>query len=446
MTGRTICRLNDYYVEYNGQKYFIEYKVFDGYVNPFIDATTNIVKVMIATNTYETCYFDYNTKTLYANVKASFDNKIYCAVNENYKINAVIKTDLWLIDNITIKLLPSPNIGFWYNGEQYGFVGYIEMNKDVFDGLVKKGDAGGGEGAGAGEIYLEFSNLITAVYTKDAFASGRFATTEMYNDFLNGRSFDEAYDDFVFNLREQVGTRISEYTMDDFLSDLLTAEEYKYVDGNTTAINYIKVNIPVTFENLIVDPRTGKQISLSVIAQHEFDIISTNTVVDTKISAIPIYSPFEMEFTETSYVSSGDNKSIQVDTSKMHVWHFEISSNSTYVYNKANGDYLNFVVLNLEQYAELKANSSNIADYLTHMMNVGKFVMKYSETSGSSLVNIKSDELGDGKFVVLSYYNKTGIIIEANKHVVRVSDNMLYLDIDSGVIDAELVRTDNFQP
>ncbi|MBR2391699.1 MAG: hypothetical protein IKB06_04335 [Clostridia bacterium] len=446
LTGRTICRLNDYYVEYNGQKYFIEYKVFDGYVNPFIDATTNIVKVMIATNTYETCYFDYNTKTLYANVKASFDNKIYCAVNENYKINAVIKTDLWLIDNITIKLLPSPNIGFWYNGEQYGFVGYIEMNKDVFDGLVKKGDAGGGEGAGAGEIYLEFSNLITAVYTKDAFASGRFATTEMYNDFLNGRSFDEAYDDFVFNLREQVGTRISEYTMDDFLSDLLTAEEYKYVDGNTTAINYIKVNIPVTFENLIVDPRTGKQISLSVIAQHEFDIISTNTVVDTKISAIPIYSPFEMEFTETSYVSSGDNKSIQVDTSKMHVWHFEISSNSTYVYNKANGDYLNFVVLNLEQYAELKANSSNIADYLTHMMNVGKFVMKYSETSGSSLVNIKSDELGDGKFVVLSYYNKTGIIIEANKHVVRVSDNMLYLDIDSGVIDAELVRTDNFQP
>ena len=446
LTGRTICRLNDYYVEYKGVKYFIEYKVIDGYVNPFIDATTNIVKVMIATNTYETCYFDYNTKTLYADVKASFDNKIYCAVNENYRINAVLKTDVWLIDNITIKLLPSPNIGFWYNGEQYGFVGYIEMNKDIFDEMTKKVDAGGGGESGAGAIYLEFSELVTAVYTKDAFASGRFATPELYTAFLNGRSFDEAYDDFVFNLREQIGTRISEYSMDDFLSDLLTADDYKYVDGNTTSINYIVVNIPVTFNDLIIDPRTGKQISLSVIAQHQFNIISTNTVVDTKISAIPIYSPFEMEFTETSYVSSGDSKSIQIDTEEMQVWHFELSSNSTHVYNKPNGDYLNFVVLNLEQYAELKLNSSNIADYLTHMINVGKYVKKYSETGGSSLVNVNSSELGDGEYVLLSYYNKTGIDIEANKYIVRVSDNMLYLDIDSGVIDSELVRTNNFQP
>ena len=446
LTGRTICRLNDYYVEYKGVKYFIEYKVIDGYVNPFIDATTNIVKVMIATNTYESCYFDYNTKTLYADVKASFDNKIYCAVNENYRINAVLKTDVWLIDNITIKLLPSPNIGFWYNGEQYGFVGYIEMNKDIFDEMTKKVDAGGGGESGAGAIYLEFSELVTAVYTKDAFASGRFATPELYTAFLNGRSFDEAYDDFVFNLREQIGTRISEYSMDDFLSDLLTADDYKYVDGNTTSINYIVVNIPVTFNDLIIDPRTGKQISLSVIAQHQFNIISTNTVVDTKISAIPIYSPFEMEFTETSYVSSGDSKSIQIDTEEMQVWHFELSSNSTHIYNKPNGDYLNFVVLNLEQYAELKANSSNIADYLTHMINVGKYVKKYSETGGSSLVNVNSSELGDGEYVLLSYYNKTGIDIEANKYIVRVSDNMLHLSITSGVIDSELVRTNNFQP
>ena len=447
--------LKRYEVGYSDDKYY--------YYNPFVDATTNTVRIKIADNIYRDCYFDYVAQMLFAELEASFDNYIYSAINENYSINANYDNSrsIWSIADITIKSLPNPNIGFWYNGERFNYVGYIELTQKIFDELKKKSTTP--ESKDGGAIYMKFMDHIDLIYTEAAFDVSRFENEDLYNAFISNYSdgtglLSEAVKNFVVALKSAVEIKLgSPFTIATMLSTLLVADSYIYDDVQPNVIKYINVNIPVKLEDLIADPRRedAKQISISTVTTHQFDILSTSTVVDEKIHAVPIYHPYVMDFTNSSVSTSG--KVVTVNTEKMNVSHFETTATTAHIYNKKNGDLLNFVILDYDQYLDLSDNSFNIAEYLSMMVKTGidnpsdptkwQYKDKFVETQYSSLIEADLSAYEEGHYVMLAYYNKTGIANEEDSYIIRVSDNMIHFEIQNGVSDVsyEIVKTLGFE-
>lgn len=414
----SIQTLDAYYIIYNNEYYEVVYPTAnDEYGSPYVNPETmpGEVTIPVRDDYIQTYYLNFNNKTLCTSadllIKVDFEHRVYCPVNDNYTINVSLTagsggTQSWTSSGITINSLPSPNIGFWYNSEEYGFIGYIYMTDAILTDLkANASDSESGEVTQSGAIYTEFSDYIDIIYD----------------------GYDQLY---IENLKRAVAERVSEYSLEDFLSALLIANSYVYdTDGST--INFINVNVPITFENIeFLDENNNLQtVSLSVVVEVQFNIISRQTVVSERIYAIPIYSPYVMDFT-TDAVKNNESDSTQIDieSTEMNVWHFERAADTTHVYNRENGDYLQYIVLDKDQYTELYNNSQNIADYLTKMINLNKYVDLTAESADTSNVSLKF-AVNSGEYFVLSFYYKTG----SNDYVVRVSDNMLHINSDGNI-------------
>lgn len=420
----TITTLDAYTVIYENEYYEISYPTADDeggspYVNPEVMPGT----VEILVNNYlGTYYFNYTNQTLCTSqdlsTRVDFTHRIYCPVNDNYTINVRLTTgsagsQTWTSSGITINSLPSPNIGFWYNSEEYGFIGYIHMTDAILLTLKANAvDSETGEVTESGAIYTEFSNYIDVIHAdKDP----------LYRS----------------NLKMAVAELVSDLTLEQFLSSLLVADSYVYSDDGST-IDSVIVNVPVNFYDIEFLDENGElqRESLSILVKVEFNIISRQTVIDDRIYAIPIYSPYIMNFTpESVETNASDNSQIDIDSTQMDVWHFEPSGDTTHVYNRENGDYLNFVVLNKEQYTSLYSNSSNITEYLDSMIKRGQYVMLNSESNGSGGITstISFDFTQDtGEYYIFAFYYKTGNLV--SDYVVRVSDNMIHIDTSGGIL------------
>ncbi len=414
----SIQTLDAYYIIYNNEYYEVVYPTAnDEYGSPYVNPETmpGEVTIPVRDDYIQTYYLNFNNKTLCTSadllIKVDFEHRVYCPVNDNYTINVSLTagsggTQSWTSSGITINSLPSPNIGFWYNSEEYGFIGYIYMTDAILTDLkANASDSESGEVTQSGAIYTEFSDYIDIIYD----------------------GYDQLY---IENLKRAVAERVSEYSLEDFLSALLIANSYVYdTDGST--INFINVNVPITFENIeFLDENNNLQtVSLSVVVEVQFNIISRQTVVSERIYAIPIYSPYVMDFTTDAVKNNEiDSTQIDIESTEMNVWHFERAADTTHVYNRENGDYLQYIVLDKDQYTELYNNSQNIADYLTKMINSNKYVNLDSETIDTSLVSLDFS-VDTGEYFVLSFYYKTG----SNDYVVRVSDNMLHINSDGNI-------------
>ena len=414
----SIQTLDAYYIIYNNEYYEVVYPTAnDEYGSPYVNPETmpGEVTIPVRDDYIQTYYLNFNNKTLCTSadllIKVDFEHRVYCPVNDNYTINVSLTagsggTQSWTSSGITINSLPSPNIGFWYNSEEYGFIGYIYMTDAILTDLkANASDSESGEVTQSGAIYTEFSDYIDIIYD----------------------GYDQLY---IENLKRAVAERVSEYSLDDFLSALLIANSYVYdTDGST--INFINVNVPITFENIeFLDENNNLQtVSLSVVVEVQFNIISRQTVVSERIYAIPIYSPYVMDFTTDAVKNNEiDSTQIDIESTEMNVWHFERAADTTHVYNRENGDYLQYIVLDKDQYTELYNNSQNIADYLTKMINSNKYVDLTAESADTSNVSLKF-AVDSGEYFVLSFYYKTG----SNDYVVRVSDNMLHINSDGNI-------------
>lgn len=414
----SIQTLDAYYIIYNNEYYEVVYPTAnDEYGSPYVNPETmpGEVTIPVRDDYIQTYYLNFNNKTLCTSadllIKVDFEHRVYCPVNDNYTINVSLTagsggTQSWTSSGITINSLPSPNIGFWYNSEEYGFIGYIYMTDAILTDLkANASDSESGEVTQSGAIYTEFSDYIDIIYD----------------------GYDQLY---IENLKRAVAERVSEYSLDDFLSALLIANSYVYdTDGST--INFINVNVPITFENIeFLDENNNLQtVSLSVVVEVQFNIISRQTVVSERIYAIPIYSPYVMDFTTDAVKNNEiDSTQIDIESTEMNVWHFERAADTTHVYNRENGDYLQYIVLDKDQYTELYNNSQNIADYLTKMINLNKYVDLTAESADTSNVSLKF-AVNSGEYFVLSFYYKTG----SNDYVVRVSDNMLHINSDGNI-------------
>lgn len=426
ISSATIVTIDFKQILFSGEYYEVEYLTgYDSsgskYINPYYNMKNNTVSFNVD-GKLQSFYYDYENNILYyadSDKKVDLVNenmRIHCSVNDNYTISATYSAgalDKWQISGIKIKSLPSPNMSFWYNDETYGFVGYIAMTDLDFDSLIKSDNADGSSGSG-GEIYTAFANYIDTVY------SGKSA-------------------DFRLNLKTAVGDSVGAYTKEDLLSSLLVADSYE-LNEQKTAIEYIYVNIPVKFENLMTDTDTGEEISISLIVKYKFSIVSANTEVVKNIYAIPIYNPYIMEFKSDSVTTNEAERKVDVDIEKMDIWHFELSSTSADIYSPANGDFVKLIVLDYEQYAELKANNTNIADYMTRMRKLNKYKFILSQTLENSKLTIDMNSMTNGHYFVFAYYDKKGI---DDPYINRVSDNFIHIEISDGGMVSEITDFQN---
>lgn len=426
ISSATIVTIDFKQILFSGEYYEVEYLTgYDSsgskYINPYYNMKNNTVSFNVD-GKLQSFYYDYENNILYyadSDKKVDLVNenmRIHCSVNDNYTISATYSAgalDKWQISGIKIKSLPSPNMSYWYNDEQYGFVGYIAMTDLDFDSLIKSDNADGSSGSG-GEIYTAFANYIDTVY------SGKSA-------------------EFRLNLKTAVGDRVGDYTKEDLLSSLLVADSYE-LNEQKTAIEYIYVNIPVKFENLMTDPDTGEEISISLIVKYKFSIVSANTEVVKNIYAIPIYNPYIMEFKSDSVTTNEAERKVDVDVEKMDIWHFELSSTSANIYSPVTGDFVKLIVLDYEQYAELKANNTNVADYMTKMRKLNKYKFILSQTLENSKLTIDMNSMANGHYFVFAYYDKREI---DDPYINRVSDNFIHIEISDGGMVSEITDFQN---
>lgn len=434
--GTEIVNIDFYEIIYQDEYYKVSYLqgYDDGgslYINPYYNAKENKTQFVVD-GVMTDFYFDYENEILYyALTERMIDYefaRIYCSVNDNYSITARINGETWNVSGINIKSLPSPNISYWYGDEQYGFVGYIALTDKIFEGFKKadKDNESGGSNIEGGKIYTAFANYIDTIYA-------------------------DRTDEYRKTVKNAVGGRIGDYTKEDLLTSFLIADSYELNTDEEDVkngrkpvrIKYINVNVPVRFEDLYIE-ETGEYLSLSIVFEYKFNIVSTETEVIQNIYAIPIYSPYVMEF-NTDSVTKTDKK-VTVDVEQMNVWHFELSSSSSaHIYSPASNDYLNLIVLSYEQFEELKQNNINIADYLTKMRKQGKYIDIKTQTLTESKLEFDFSEYDDGHYFVFAYYNKTGITDEDSAYVTRVSDNFIHINKDSSGLTNEISTFSTFK-
>lgn len=466
--------IKNYFIEYYEEFYPVEYKGYtdkwgSAFINPFNETdemkTTNTVTLPAIGENPTSFYFDYEKAELYYNgAPSTMEHYVYCPVNTNYKSNVAYVSSAgssaWETTGVTIKTLPSPHIGYWYDGgEKYAFVGYIQVTDKILENITKRGDTD--DAGSGGEMYNSFLNYINEVYKfedydeladfKDQAALDAYLAT--YDHGGSGETsvrLARAFDAFIIALKEAVGAQVSNYTKLNFCANLLLADSYDYEDYAQKKISFINVNVPVSFKELLADPRDGEQIAISISFLYKFNIITQETVIHDNLYAIPVYSPFVMDYTESAVSKAGSE--LTIDAAKMDIWHFDIQNNATaHVYNVFSGDFVNYAVLTYEQYLTLRANSENVADYLTKMIKSEKIVNDktyiqdlFTEDVDTRLRTIDFEPYSAGHYVVVAYYNKTGTFGDG-AYVSRVGDNILHVTRGAdGNVTYEITTMDKY--
>lgn len=520
--GESLEVIYNYYVVYDRKYYQIQYGL-----NPLATASAasrqNVVNIPLGdeAGTIARCYFDYKSKRLYdmaTDKEVRFLYEIYCAVNDNYAVNATYTTPKWGISGIKVKSLPSPNMTYWYNDEKYGLVGYIKLTDAIFEGM-KKADSVFGEGEGEEPAPTPATNSNgslgklpdgTTLYGDGADAGGEGTEGEgegeggetppveddgidesikngiLYKSFMNnievmykdiwseflddGTTENPNYDaKFKRELKFALGNYIGSYTKEQMLESFLIADEF-HMNADNNAIEYITVNIPIKYSGEIPTKTEGvsRKVEISIIIKYKFDIISTNTLVEENIYAIPIYSPYLMSFDTNDPCYEAVGKELVIDVDKMDLWHFELTSKDTHVYNEENNDKLKLVILSEEEMIYLKSKMiDDIPTMLTIMFNnyqkhlddklpegelwinpnVGEgrvFIENFEMVTNADNTQYKKwsikanlNSLANGKYYAIAFYEKTvnsDLLGNSFKnYVVRTSDNFIRFNY-SGVI------------
>ncbi|MBQ8425184.1 MAG: hypothetical protein IJX17_04115 [Clostridia bacterium] len=423
--------------------------------------TDNIVVV----NGVSYC-FDYETKYLYTtgsiNEKVQFlkngpndddpqiSFKMYTPVNDNYTIILEAeKTNIWQFSGVNINSLPSPNIGFWYNNNQYGYVGYINFRqddlsyikstvvkedfayKDVYDPYVE----------GDEQVLLYQNERIYDVAEK--YINIVFKDSS-YNQILYQKDGEDisARTDLLLQIKDFCDGK---YDLKKLLGSLITVGRF-YTTLDSNIVTGVDILVPVTIP-LIDKTKENKPFEITVTVRYFIDIISDTTNIDGTIYAIPIYSRNVVEYTNTS-VSSGGSK-ITIDINEMNYTYFENEGNIyTHYFNPINSNFLKFAILDQTKY-DLLINSLNYPDKLTFLFNntnfdtkipvlsqdknVHSIVFDFSQTewvsnNGESF----TWELPEGDYYIIAYHEKIVQVAEGIKtsYVIRTSDNVIKVKVD----------------
>ena len=434
--------LNNYYIIYDDVYHTVSYKTEtdDGgseYINPFTKPSTVVLDGVTYYFNYQTEYLykDYDEVDLFGNnniysERVEMDYKTYSPVNDNYEVKTTNDGGYWKISGVTVKSLPEPSYGDWINDEQCQLIGYINFTDDDLENLKSSGEAVGGEGTPPANSEDDQGGLI-------------------YKEMMEYVNFNYSTRDEVFisNLKTIIGVKIFEYEFEeDFLSNPLFVHSYIYgkTEYDKSTATGVNVYIPVEFSELEVQDASGniEIVSISVVVVKKFDLITSATSVDTNIHAIPVYSRFVMEFERSAPTPTTDTTKfgVDIDTSKMNVGHFEVKNGATHVYNRLNGDFVRFVVLNKDQFNYIKDNKNDIGNYFNILFkgqfNDPQIFVDYprikeplnvwiqpNEDAASQTISLDLSGYEAGEYFVFAFYYQSG----STSHIVRVSDNFINL-------------------
>jgi len=420
ISGYSIRSLKNYLVEYDEGYYPIVYPEFEDsqgskYVNPYLYTKTNkdninfinkltIRNVEIVEGQFAdtTLYFDYETGILYTDQefvnKASVDKfGIYSPLNENFTMNVTNNgTTAYTVSTINVTKLPSSNSSEWYNDIRYGFVCYINVNDDIIRKISTVGETTG--------IWKTFRDYI-------------YSTENDTFDGFEALALNDLNDNLVIYQDSQ-----------QFFTTFITVEEYEFAGDGKTIIKVV-ANLYVKFKFFDYTYDAGKgewvkgvPIYVTLLCPYTFDVISDNTEVNESLYAIPIFAPYVIEFTKNSASKNGTEITIDVD--KMEVSYFEVNSENVIVYNKANGNILEYAVLTETQFDELiNAETGDYASNL-HLLIKGGYCPTFDENNPTFDLNtIDISTETDGVYqdiYLLAFYKKDG-----KDYIVRVSDNAI---------------------
>ncbi len=424
----TIENIDEYYALINGNYYKAEFEIFTDannseFVSPFNPNYHNIITINNGSQT-TLLYLDLssNNPNLYIDAeltkKPDFKYEIYCSVNKNYLIgyetSSVEAGGNYIISGIILNAVPSPNSGPWYAGSRYGFVSYIKFTL-----------------ADLGRLKVRDTDSDLIVNDRQT----------IYNAFRNlilnreDNNLTSLTDTELARVLDAVLTKISEYTLNDLLNSLIGVSSYIY-DENHFATDVIS-SIPITFNNLSIVKDNGTILdpfSLTATVRYKFEVISVGkTVIDDTIYAIPIYYPLVMNFNNSA---SHSGYEVNIDTSLTNVSHFEKIGSDIHIY-KQETDYLNFVVLDEEQYT-LYAKASNKDNYLTTVIsNTNSYVSDLGILNNGTSNNVKFNFTGKSGnyYIIMFYYRYDANKLPADRtQVTRVSDDTLKVSISDSLI------------
>lgn len=421
IAGYKIVGLKNYLVDCDDKYYPIVYPEFVDsggatYVNPykytksnkaditFLNTLSVPVEVAEDTYVYTTLYFDYETGILYTDErfvnKASSDvYKVYSPLNENFTMNVGSNGSGYAISSVNLTKLPSNNSSEWYNDIRYGFVCYINVDDSIIQRISTIGETTG--------IYATFRDYIysTENTTFDGFEA-------------------QAMEDLTVNLVDYQDSQ-------KFFTTFITVEEYEFATDGKTIIKVV-ANLYVQFKFFyyVTDTESGQLVKgepvyVTLLCPYTFDVISDDTVIDETLYAIPIFAPFVVEFTKnTATLGGASGCEATIDVNKMEVSYFEVTSESVTVYDRDNGNILQFAVLTENQYNELiNAPTGDYASNLNLLVKGGHCPVfdELNPVYDLNTIDIKTEIDGIYQDIyLLAFYYKEG-----KDYIVRVSDNSL---------------------
>lgn len=440
--GLGIVNIDNYFLKVENDFYkvnYLDYKDAQGsvYCNPYLYGSRNETNYCDYVNeagesiryyfnySNKTFYTDYTFKTKVTDKVLGTDFKVYTPVNPNYTVIIGTQGNSANLSylGVNINTLPSPNIGFWYNNNTYGYIGYIPLTDADVSYIVS--------------TVTQNFQYSTYPYLNNSIQNERiYDVLIKYIDALYKGNYT---DKVVSIMYEKAKNFCDGYGLNDLLGSLITVGDF-YTTNNSTEglidniVTGVQILIPVTLK-LDFDC-DGKHISetLTVSVKYNINVISDSTSIEGTIYAIPIYSRNVVEFTENSITKRGTDSIIEIDTNQMYAIYFETISNMyTHYYSSQTGQDLKLIVLNEVQYGLMK-NSNNYPDELTYLIN--KYNISPVEIDSNTLTaSIGFADYSQGTYYVVAYYEKEDL-----SYVIRTSDNVVKVDYEGGIANATIIK------
>lgn len=342
-----------------------------------------------------------------------------------------------------------------------------------------------------GQVYDAYDSYINKKFAD--------TTTAMIDYFVSnpgaGATSAElaAMNDFRTRLLNAISKKVLSFSLSNLLKFPMFVDSYQYSTSDYKTIERVNMRISTEFvfnqteiesynlseyvgvngvKGLAVKVSdTEYKIAVSTSFVYSFNLISTKTQINQNIYAIPVYVPDVIKYTNDSInvgVNGGGNTILNIDYSKMNVTHHDVDTQRVYkedhaeeiieVLNRDDAteaeinratpifeeiDYLNFAMLNSTQYAELIDSEIGCdvkLDSIISLNGIQKVSRKPTVDGSGNYVlgdisfNLSALERGS-TYYLFSFYHLIDTSLDSNKHIQRVSDNILQINIaDDGTV------------
>jgi len=436
--------------------YTTEYKTDDG------DSIPNAVNYLYQCSyNGQTYYFNYNDKTFYKDpsfmTKVTIDDigapfSAYTPVNSNYRIILEESNTNWQFSGVNINSLPSPNIGFWYNNNSYGYVGYINFRDSDLSYISSTVAA---EDFAYKEVYSPYESNKLLFKNERIYDVAEKYINIVYNDSkYDVLSTSKTDDGAPLTHREYMIYQIDKfckgYKLDNFLKSLITVGNF-YTTKESNVVKSVDILIPVTID---LENGIDGKFQITITVKYNIDIIDTNTNIDGKIYAIPIYSRNVIEFNNDENSITVNDSKLTIKADQMYTIYFENEGNiKTHYFNTINKQYLKFALLDSRQY-NLLLESNNHPDMLSFILNKYEIPVISQEKGNSIIFDFSNTdwltEKDDGstfeleltkgeKYYIIAYYEKVISTLEGVSYVIRTSDNIIAVEYkENGTVEPKI--------